>query len=50
MDDNKFQPYIPADRVVPEFTVVSVILGVILAILFGGAASGLQFRLQFLRR
>lgn len=44
MDDNKFQPYIPADRVVPEFTVVSVILGVILAILFGGANAYLGLR------
>ncbi len=37
MEEKKFQPYIPADKVMPEFTVVSVILGAILAIVFGGA-------------
>ncbi|MGI6027973.1 MAG: OPT family oligopeptide transporter [Candidatus Heteroscillospira sp.] len=37
MEDKKFRPYIPADKVMPEFTVVSVILGAILAVIFGGA-------------
>lgn len=37
MEDKKFQPYIPADKIMPEFTVVSVILGAILAVVFGGA-------------
>ena len=37
MEEKQFQPYIPADKVIPEFTVVSVILGAILAVVFGGA-------------
>ncbi len=37
MQEKKFQPYVPADRVMPEFTVVAVILGIILAVVFGGA-------------
>ena len=44
MEEKKFQPYIPADKVVPEFTVVSVILGALLAILFGGANAYLGLR------
>ena len=44
MEEKKFQPYIPADKVMPEFTVVSVILGAILAILFGGANAYLGLR------
>ena len=37
MEEKKFQPFVPADKVVPEFTVFSVILGAILAVVFGGA-------------
>lgn len=44
MEEKKFQPYIPADKVVPEFTAVSVILGCLLAILFGGANAYLGLR------
>ena len=44
MDEKKFQPYIPADKVVPEFTVFSVILGAILAVVFGGANAYLGLR------
>lgn len=44
MEEKKFQPYIPADRVVPEFTVFSVILGALLAIVFGGANAYLGLR------
>lgn len=44
MEEKKFQPYIPADKVMPEFTVVSVILGAVLAILFGGANAYLGLR------
>lgn len=32
-----FKPFVPADRVAPEFTVVSLLLGCLLAVLFGGA-------------
>ena len=40
----KFKPFIPSDKVVPEFTVTSVILGIVLAILFGGANAYLGLR------
>ena len=36
MDNKKeFKPFIPADKVMPEFTVASVIIGLILAVIFG---------------
>ncbi len=44
VEEKKFQPYIPADKVVPEFTVFSVILGALLAVLFGGANAYLGLR------
>lgn len=46
MKDSKqtFKPYIPADKVVPEFTVTSIILGIILAVVFGGANAYLGLR------
>ena len=44
MEDKQFQPFVPADKVVPEFTVFSVILGVILAVVFGGANAYLGLR------
>ncbi|MGM9612507.1 MAG: OPT family oligopeptide transporter, partial [Butyricicoccus sp.] len=44
MQDKNFKPFVPADRVVPEFTVFSVILGAILAVLFGGANAYLGLR------
>ena len=38
MDKNsEFKPYIPADKIVPEFTVTSVLIGLILAVVFGAA-------------
>ncbi|MFD3158461.1 OPT family oligopeptide transporter [Haloimpatiens sp. FM7330] len=33
----KYTPYVPAGKVMPEFTVLSVIIGIILAIVFGAA-------------
>ena len=46
MSDNKnnFEPYIPADRVVPEFTVTSLLIGILLAIVFGAANAYLGLR------
>ena len=44
VEEKKFQPYIPANKVVPEFTVFSVILGALLAVLFGGANAYLGLR------
>ena len=45
MEQNKeFKPYIPADRVTPELTVTSIIIGVLLAIIFGAANAYLGLR------
>lgn len=46
MDDNKkeFKPFIPADKELPEFTATSVLLGILLAIVFGGANAYLGLR------
>lgn len=44
VENKEFQPYVPADKVMPEFTVVSIVLGAILAIVFGGANAYLGLR------
>lgn len=45
MDEKKtFKPFISSDKVVPEFTVTSVVLGIILAVVFGGANAYLGLR------
>lgn len=44
VEEKKFQPYVPADKIMPEFTVVSIVLGAILAIVFGGANAYLGLR------
>ena len=41
---NDFKPYIPADQVVPEFTVTALILGILLAVIFGAANAYLGLR------
>ena len=45
--DNKnkeFKPYIPAEKVTPEFTVTSIITGILLAVIFGAANAYLGLR------
>ena len=32
-ETDDFQPFIPADKIVPEFTVTSIVLGVLLVVL-----------------
>lgn len=44
MSDNNFKPYVPAEKTLPEFTATSVILGILLAVLFGGANAYLGLR------
>lgn len=45
MSDNKeFKPYIPAEKITPEFTVTSIVMGIILAIVFGAANAYLGLR------
>lgn len=45
MEENKsFKPYIPAEKITPEFTVTSIVMGIILAIVFGAANAYLGLR------
>ena len=38
MEKNQtFKPFVPADKIMPEFTATSIIVGILLAVLFGGA-------------
>ena len=41
---NEFKPFISADKVTPELTVISVITGIILAVIFGAANAYLGLR------
>lgn len=43
-NQNNFKPYIPADKVTPEITVTSVLMGIILAVIFGAANAYLGLR------
>lgn len=43
-EKNEFKPYIPADKVTPEITVTSVIMGILLAVVFGAANAYLGLR------
>ena len=43
-NNNQFKPYIPADKITPEFTVTSVVMGIILAVVFGAANAYLGLR------
>lgn len=45
MQDNKqFKPYIPASKITPEFTVTSIVMGILLAVVFGAANAYLGLR------
>ena len=47
MSENKgasYKPFVPADKVVPELTVTSIILGILLAVIFGAANAYLGLR------
>lgn len=43
-EQKEFKPYIPAERVTPELTVTSIIMGIILAVIFGAANAYLGLR------
>ncbi len=43
-NEKNFKPYIPAEKVTPEITVTSVIMGIILAVVFGAANAYLGLR------
>ena len=44
MEQKNFKPFIPADKVLPEITPVSIILGLILSVVFGAANAYLGLR------
>lgn len=44
MENKEFKPYVPADKVTPEFTATSIIIGVLLAIIFSAANAYLGLR------
>ncbi len=41
---NEFKPYIPAEKITPEITVTSIVMGILLAIIFGAANAYLGLR------
>ena len=43
-ENNSFKPFVPAEKTLPEFTATSIILGILLAVLFGGANAYLGLR------
>ena len=43
-ENNEFRPYIPAEKVTAEMTVTSVVMGIILAVVFGAANAYLGLR------
>ncbi len=43
-NQNEFKPYIPAEKVTPEITVTSIIMGMLLAVVFGAANAYLGLR------
>ncbi len=45
MDNKKdFKPYVPAEKITPEITIASMIMGVVLAVVFGAANAYLGLR------
>ena len=43
-EKKEFKPYIPAEKVTPELTVTSIIMGILLAVIFGAANAYLGLR------
>ena len=44
MDNKDFKPYVPAEKITPEITVTSMLVGIILAVIFGAANAYLGLR------
>ncbi len=44
MDNKEFKPYIPAEKVTPEITVTSIVMGILLSVIFGAANAYLGLR------
>ncbi len=43
-DNNNFKPYVPAEKITPEITIASIVMGIILAVVFGAANAYLGLR------
>lgn len=43
-EKKEFKPYIPAEKITPELTVTSIVMGIILAVVFGAANAYLGLR------
>ena len=43
-ENNEFKPYIPAEKIVPAMTVLSIVMGALLAVVFGAANAYLGLR------
>ncbi len=43
-NQNEFKPYIPADKITPELTATSIIMGILLSVIFGAANAYLGLR------
>ncbi|MBE7022586.1 MAG: oligopeptide transporter, OPT family, partial [Ruminococcaceae bacterium] len=43
-NQNEFKPYVPAEKITPEITITSILMGVILAVVFGAANAYLGLR------
>ena len=43
-NQNNFKPYVPAEKVTPEITVTSIIMGILLSVIFGAANAYLGLR------
>jgi len=41
---NDFKPYVPAEKITPEITITSVVMGILLAVVFGAANAYLGLR------
>lgn len=44
MENKDFKPYIPAEKITPEITITSIVMGVLLAVVFGAANAYLGLR------
>ena len=43
-EKNNFKPYVPADKITPEITITSIVMGILLAVVFGAANAYLGLR------
>ncbi len=43
-ENNSFKPYVPADKITPEITITSIVMGILLAVIFGAANAYLGLR------